>query len=73
VFPVQLRLGLEGWLKPFSAEGAFDDPGSNLLFAEPTGFELAIFHDRTHPFARASLIRALGSTANLMITAGKPR
>lgn len=70
MFLVQLRLGLEGWLKPFSAEGAFDDPGSNLLFAKPTSLEPAIFHDRTHAFARASLIRELGSTANLMIIAG---
>ena len=74
VFLVQLRLGLEGCLKPLSAEAAFNGPGANLSFAERTSYEPAIFHDRTHPFARASLIRELASTANLMmIIAGKPR
>ena len=57
MFLVQLRLGLEGCLKPLSAEAAFNGPGTTLSFAERTSFELAIFHDRTHPFAALCLIR----------------
>jgi hypothetical protein len=73
VFLVKLRLGLEGCLKPLFAEAAFNVPGVNLSFAERTSFELAMFHDRTHPLATSCLIRELASTANLMRIAGKPQ
>ena len=73
VFLFQRRLGLEGCLKPLSAEAAFNGPSANLLLAERTSCELAIFHDRTHPFAAPCLIRELASTANLMIVVGQPQ
>jgi hypothetical protein len=54
-----------------SAEAAFNSPGANLLFAERTSFELAIFHDRTHPFAAFCLIKDLASRLNLRIIAAE--